>query len=166
MSILTTRTRRFDPFAGFSVFVPSLYGIPSRVPGSAVSALRGFTPAAEVTRDGDDAVVQVELPGVEVTKDVTVEVVDHSLVIRGERRDERSEEQNGRVLREVRYGTFRRAFRLPEHVTSDALTANYDAGVLRVRVAGAYTGSDSKRIPVTTGSAPAVEATSGEQPTD
>jgi HSP20 family molecular chaperone IbpA len=119
-----------------------------------------------VTRDGGDAVVQVELPGVEVTKDVTVEVVDHSLVIRGERRDERSEEQNGRVLREVRYGSFRRAFRLPEHVTTDALSANYDAGVLRVRVTGAYTGSDSKRIPVTTGSAPAVEATSGEQPTD
>jgi HSP20 family protein len=158
MSILTLRTRRFDPFADFSVFVPNFsgFGSPTR---------RSFTPAAEVTRDGDDAVVQVELPGIDVTKDVTVEIVDHSLVLRGERRDERAEEKNGQVLREVRYGSFRRAFRLPEHVTSDALTATYDAGVLRVRVAGAYTGSDAKRIPVTAGSAPAVEAGSDEQPT-
>jgi HSP20 family protein len=157
MSIFTTRTRRFDPFAGFPVFVPTFEGAPARP---------GFTPAAEVTRDGDDAVVQVEIPGIDVTKDVTVEVVEHRLVIRGERRDERSEEKNGRVLREVRYGSFRRAFRLPEHLSSDALSATYDAGVLRVRVAGAYTGSDPKRIPVTAGSTPAVDADSDEQPTE
>jgi HSP20 family molecular chaperone IbpA len=34
----------------------------------------GFSPAAEVVKDGDDAVVRVELPGVDVEKDVNVEV--------------------------------------------------------------------------------------------
>ncbi|OBJ74189.1 Hsp20/alpha crystallin family protein [Mycobacterium sp. 1274756.6] len=109
----------------------------------------GFHPAAEIIRDGEDAVVRLELPGVDVEKDVTVEVDGGQLVIHGERRDEHAEATDGRTLREVRYGSFRRTFRLPEHVTGDAVAASYDAGVLSVRVTGAYAGSEPKRIAIT-----------------
>lgn len=98
----------------------------------------GFRPAAEVVKDGDDAVIRVELPGVDVDKDVNVEVDKGRLVIHGEHRDEHAEEQNGRTLREIRYGSFRRTFQLPTHVTGEAVAASYDAGVLTVRVTGAY----------------------------
>jgi HSP20 family protein len=108
----------------------------------------GFSPAAEIAKDGDDAVVRVELPGVDVEKDVNVEVDKGQLVIRGERRDERSEEKGGRTLSEVRYGSFRRSFKLPAHVTSDAISASYDAGVLTVRVAGAHKGAEAQRIAI------------------
>lgn len=111
-------------------------------------AAAGFNPAAEIARDGDDAVVRVELPGVDVDKDVTVEVDSGQLVIHGERRDERSEEKDGRTLREMRYGSFRRSFRLPQHVTGDAISASYDAGVLTVRVTGAYAGAQPQRIAI------------------
>ena len=119
----------------------------------------GFTPAAEVVRDGDDAVVKVEVPGLDVTKDVTVEVDRGRLVVRGERRDERTEEQTGRSLREVRYGAFRRSFRLPEGVTAEAVSATYDAGVLSIRVTGAYAGAAAHKVEITSGT-PAVEAES------
>ena len=119
-------------------------------PASADDWFRGgFTPSAEVVKDGDDAVVRVELPGVDVAKDVNVEVDNGRLTIHGERRDEHSEDNDGRVLREVRYGSFRRSFALPSHVTADAVSASYDAGVLTVRVAGAYAGSQPKRIAIT-----------------
>jgi HSP20 family protein len=108
----------------------------------------GFSPAAEIAKDGDDAVVRVELPGVDVEKDVNVEVDKGQLVIRGERRDERADEKDGRTLSEVRYGSFRRSFKLPAHVTSDAITASYDAGVLTVRVAGAHKGAEAQRIEI------------------
>jgi HSP20 family protein len=108
----------------------------------------GFTPAAEIVKDGEDAVVRVELPGVDVTKDVNVEVERGHLVIHGERRDERSEEKDGRTLREVRYGSFRRSFKLPAHVTSEAISASYDAGVLTVRVCGAHKGAEAQRIAI------------------
>ncbi|ORV97500.1 Hsp20/alpha crystallin family protein [Mycobacterium kyorinense] len=111
--------------------------------------LNGFRPAAEIVKDGDDAVVRLELPGVDVEKDVTVELDQGRLVIHGERRDEHAADQGGRTLREVRYGAFRRSFQLPAHVTSDALSASYDAGVLTVRVAGAYAGTQAKRIAIT-----------------
>jgi HSP20 family protein len=108
----------------------------------------GFTPAAEIVKDGEDAVVRVELPGVDVAKDVNVEVDRGHLVIHGERRDERSEQKDGRTLREVRYGSFRRSFKLPAHVTSEAISASYDAGVLTVRIAGAYKGAEAQRITI------------------
>jgi HSP20 family molecular chaperone IbpA len=109
----------------------------------------GFTPAAEVVKDGDDALVRVELPGVDVDKDVHVEVEHGRLVIHGEHRDEYSEEKDGRTLREIRYGSFRRSFQLPAHVSGEAITASYDAGVLTVRVAGAYAGNQPQRIEIT-----------------
>jgi len=147
MSTLTLWTRR-DPFADFD-------GLVRRAFGPAV----GFTPSAEIARDGEDAVVRLELPGIDVEKDVTVEIKDSALVVRGERRDERAEEREGRSLREVRYGAFRRSFGLPSHVTADAVAATYDAGVLTVRVSGAYAGATARQIPVTAAPPAAVEAT-------
>ncbi|BBX98641.1 Hsp20/alpha crystallin family protein [Mycobacterium lacus] len=108
-----------------------------------------FSPAAEIVKDGEDAVVRVELPGVDVEKDVNVEVDRGRLVIHGEHRDEHAEDNHGRTLREIRYGSFRRSFQLPAHVTSEAVTASYDAGVLTVRVNGAYAGSRARRIEIT-----------------
>jgi HSP20 family protein len=152
MSTLALWTRR-DPFAEFDALVRRAFGPAATQPA-------GFTPAAEVTRDGQDAVVRLELPGLDAEKDVTVEVDRGQLVVRGERRDERTEEQNGRSLRELRYGSFRRTFGLPGHVTADAVSASYEAGVLVVRIAGAYAGTDARRIAVTAGAAqtPPVES--------
>ncbi len=125
----------------------------------------GFTPSADVVRDGQDALVRVEVPGLDPEQDVTVEVVGNSLVIRGERKDERAEDSHGRVLREVRYGSFRRSFSLPAHVTGDDVTATYDQGVLTVRVAGVHTEPATQRIPVTAGTAAQpVEAPAPEAP--
>lgn len=113
----------------------------------------GFKPAAEIVKDGDDAVVRVELPGVDVEKDVNVEVDSSGgvsrLVIHGEHRDQHTEEQDSRTLREIRYGSFRRSFQLPAHVTGAAVAASYDAGVLTVRVTGAYAGNQAQRIEIT-----------------
>lgn len=111
----------------------------------------GFSPAAEITRDGDDAVVRLELPGIDIDKDVTVELDGGRLVVRGERRDEHAETdaENTRTLREVRYGAFRRSFAVPAHVTGDAVSASYDAGVLTVRVAGVNAGTQPQTIAIT-----------------
>jgi len=158
MSTLSLWTRR-DPFAEFDTLVRRAFGPATTWP---TSASTGFTPAAEINRDGDDAVVRLELPGLDVDNDVVVEIERGRLVVRGERRDQRTEEQGGRSLREVRYGSFRRSFGLPAHVTADAISAEYDAGVLSVRVTGVYAGSAAKRIEIsstaTEAETPAIEA--------
>lgn len=139
MSALTLFNRR-DPFAEFDALVRGAFG--------ARPAFGGFTPSAEIARDGDDAVIRVELPGVDVDNDISVELEDHRLVVRGERRDEQTEENDGRTLREIRYGGFQRSFTMPAHVTSEEISASYDAGVLTVRVTGAYAAAGKQRIAV------------------
>jgi HSP20 family protein len=150
MSNITLWTRR-DPFTEFDALV-------RRANGSVATRTAGFTPAAELTRDGDDAVLRLELPGLDAEKDVSVEIRDNRLHVSGERRDARSEDSGNGRLREVRYGSFHRSFALPAHVTAESVAASYDAGVLTVKVTGAYVGRDAQRIPVTTGERAAVEA--------
>lgn len=163
MSTLTLWRAR-NPFADFDAHVRRAFDL--AVPAGPART-GGFVPAADIARDGDDAVVTIELPGIDVAKDVTVEVDRNRLVVRGERRDDRTEQRDGISLREVRYGSFRRSFGLPAHVAAESVAASYDAGVLTVRVSGAYTGSQAHQIPVTsTGtSTGAVEPGDvGEQP--
>ncbi|MCB0905944.1 MAG: Hsp20/alpha crystallin family protein [Nocardioidaceae bacterium] len=123
-----------------------------------------FSPAAEAHRDGDDAVIRIELPGVDVANDVSVEVLGRDLVVSGERRDERAEESEGRRLQEIRYGSFRRVFNLGRAVNADSISASYDAGVLTIRVAGVYAEVSGQRIAITTPVSGSVESGATEHP--
>jgi HSP20 family protein len=141
------RTPSWDPFTtlarldqDFDALVRRTWG---RSPGTAApdapgstGRTSGYVPAIEMRADGADVVITLELPGVDVSTDVDIEVAEGRLTISGQRRD-RSEERDegGKVLvRELRYGSFRREFALPESVTADHVDASYDQGLLEVRV--------------------------------
>lgn len=118
-----TLVRQFD--AEFDALVRRSFGQTRRV---------GFVPAADVTKDGNDVVVTLALPGVDVEKDVDVEVAEGRLVISGRRADRAESEHNGFYSREIHSGEFRRVFTLPRGVTADRVEADYDKGLLKVRV--------------------------------
>ncbi|GAC1328802.1 MAG: hypothetical protein NVSMB13_16120 [Mycobacteriales bacterium] len=94
----------------------------------------GYVPAVEMFAEGHDVVLRLELPGVDVDNDVSIEVDRGRLVIAGERRDTRSEASDAILVRELRYGAFRREFALPEGIDAGQVDATYDAGMLEVRV--------------------------------
>jgi HSP20 family protein len=128
--------------------------------GSLAQPSTGLVPPVEISKDGDDVVLTVELPGVDVAKDVDIEVDGRRLVVRGERRHEREDESGSVLVRELRYGSFARSFRLPEGVTADDVEASYDKGLLTVRVNGANTdGEGPRKIAV---QSPAPAAIEGE----
>ncbi|GAB4085203.1 Hsp20/alpha crystallin family protein [Myceligenerans cantabricum] len=114
------------------------------------ATVEGVRPAVDVYRDGEDLVARLDLPGVDPAADVTVEIEGRRLVVRGERKDQRTEGAEGRRISEVRFGEFRRVVTLPRAVDGDAARASYDAGVLTVTVAGVFTGTTPQRIEVTT----------------
>ena len=97
----------------------------------------GYVPAIDMATVGSDVVIRLELPGLDIEKDVEIEVHDGRLTISGERRDtSEHKDASGKVLvRELRYGSFRRDFALPEGVSADDVTATYDKGMLEVCVA-------------------------------
>lgn len=131
-----------------------------------LGAAATWSPAADIHLDGADAVITLELPGV-APGDVEIEVKERSLFVRGKRlpsTNEESEEQGQRVLRrEIRRGEFSRAFRLPPHVTPDAVRASYDNGMLTIRVAGAQPAPVSQRISIANLDSPQPENAAVEQ---
>jgi HSP20 family protein len=95
---------------------------------------RPFVPAADVRTDGTDIVITLELPGVDAGSTVDVQLAGRRLVVSGRRADDRRTERNGFMVREIRSGSFHRTFPLPEGVTAEQVSAEYDAGLLTVRI--------------------------------
>jgi HSP20 family protein len=97
-----------------------------------------WTPRVDVTTRGDDLVVAAELPGIN-PDDVDIEAEGNRLVIRGESRDERNDEDKDRGYwyTERRYGSFYRTIPLPEGINTDNAQANFNSGVLEVTFPGA-----------------------------
>jgi HSP20 family protein len=125
---------RWDPFTALAQIDREFDDLVRRGWGGAPPARAGFVPPIEVVTRGSDVVVRLELPGVDVDNDVDVEIDKGRLVIRGERRDERNDGGGSYVVRELRYGSFRRELMLPEGVTADNVEAHYDQGMLEVVV--------------------------------
>lgn len=122
------------------------------------NARTAFVPAADIVRDGTDVVVTLELPGIDVEKDVDVEVSDGRLLITGRRSEERDEDDGGVLVRETRIGEFRRAFALPEHVNAEHVEADYDRGLLKIRVRDVAKPKAEPRKITVRAERPAVEA--------
>jgi HSP20 family protein len=92
-----------------------------------------FLPAADVTVSDGDLVVTMDLPGL-TAEDLSIELLDGYLVVRGERT--RPELADGTTLAhgERPYGRFERRIKVPEGVDPDAITASMTDGVLSVVV--------------------------------
>lgn len=116
-----------------------------------------FVPAADIVRDGTDVVVTLELPGLDVEKDVDVEVSGGRLLVTGRRTEEHRKDEGGVLVRETRTGEFRRAFTLPEHVTADHVEADYDRGLLKIRVRDAVKPQAEPRKITVRSARPAIE---------
>jgi HSP20 family protein len=93
----------------------------------------GMTPAFEVKETSDAYVIEADLPGVK-DEDVEVDLTGHRLTISGKREDEREDESHHFYTYERSYGTFARAFSLPETADVDRTEANLADGVLHVTV--------------------------------
>lgn len=105
-----------------------------------------WSPSLDVSEAADEYVVRVEVPGVDA-KDFDISVSGDVLSISGEKKEE-SKEHRGNVYRsERRFGSFRRAVRLPDAVDSDKIDAEYDKGVLTIRLAKSEKAA-GRRIPV------------------
>jgi HSP20 family protein len=90
-----------------------------------------WTPAIEAFQRGNEFVVRADVPGLS-REDLTVEVGDDALTIRGERKYDHEEEREGIYRSERSYGSFYRVIPLPEGAMADEAKANFKDGVLEV----------------------------------
>jgi HSP20 family protein len=92
-------------------------------------------PAVNVEEAPDELVLTAELPGMG-EEDVNVDIENNILTIRGEKREEREEGVEGHKYHvwERRYGSFQRAFTLPQSVQAEGIHADFEDGILTVRM--------------------------------
>ncbi len=93
-----------------------------------------FAPRSDASALTDYYEINVELPGVKA-EDVDITMQDNSLVVRGEKRSERTETDQSFYFSEREYGAFQREFRLPPDADGDKIDAQFGDGVLRLRIA-------------------------------
>jgi HSP20 family protein len=91
----------------------------------------GFVPAADVYETDEEFVVELEVPGFD-ERELTIEVTDHTLAIKGER--EKTEEKKTKefALHERLERKFERRFVLPPDAATDEIHATFGNGVLEV----------------------------------
>jgi HSP20 family protein len=109
----------------------------------------GWSPAIEVTQREGKLIVQCELPGVSAN-DVKVEITNDALIVEGERRSEREQNDRGIQRTERQYGAFYRTIPLPEGVNAEQATARCENGVLEVTIPTPQQREERRSIPVQT----------------
>lgn len=93
-----------------------------------------FAPRVNVTQKGDVVTVEAEVPGLD-EKELDVQLSDNVLTLRGERKQEHTEEDGERYYRrEISYGAFQRSIPLPRRVKAEEVKATFRKGVLRVEL--------------------------------
>lgn len=117
--------RLFDDF--FSEFP-----LASRGGGRDLAPAR-FSPRVDVSETDKDVKISAELPGMD-EKDITVELNEAAVTIRGERREEKEDKGKNWYSREQSYGVFHRVIPLPSSVDGDKASAKFKKGLLTVTV--------------------------------
>lgn len=92
-----------------------------------------INPAVDVSEREKEFEVSAELPGLG-EKDVEVKLSNGSLVIKGEKKEEKEEREKDYHLSERRYGSFVRSFTLPESVDVAKIEATFANGVLKIKL--------------------------------
>ena len=93
-----------------------------------------FAPPVDVYEDEHNITLKIEVPGVD-EKDIDVRIENNTLTVHGERKFEKEEKEENYRRIERQYGSFTRSFTLPSTVDPNNVQANYEKGVLKIKLA-------------------------------
>src|SRR5262249_40509693 len=155
MTVLT----RWDPFREFSTLQDRMNRLfrDSFVEGREEALTTStFAPAVDVYEDEHNVTLKIEVPGID-EKDIDVRIENNTLTVQGERKFEKEEKEENYRRVERQYGSFTRSFTVPNTVDTDSVSANYDKGVLKIKLAKKAE-AKPKQIKVNVGSEKTLEA--------
>lgn len=90
-----------------------------------------WTPAIDAFQRGNEFIIRADVPGM-ARQDLSVEVGDDSVTIRGERKHEAEDDRDGVFWSERSYGSFYRVVPLPPGAIGESARATFTNGVLEV----------------------------------
>lgn len=95
--------------------------------------LRAWRPAVDIYEAENGIIVAVELPGVR-KENVSVEVKDDVLTLKGERRANPAIKEDSYYLRERLFGPFKRSFTLHQNIQPELIKATFKEGILEIEL--------------------------------
>jgi len=127
---------RFEPFREFASLQNQMNRLLQQEAVGREDALlqTSFAPPVDIYEDEHSYTLKLEVPGIE-EKDIDVKLENSTLTVSGERKFEKEEKEENYRRVERRYGSFVRSFTLPQTIDSEIVTAEYDKGVLKSRLA-------------------------------
>src|SRR5699024_880774 len=92
-------------------------------------------PACNIVDSKNSYSIEVEIPGIEAD-DIDIEIDNHILKIRGERKQETEHKDEETEIHSVEhsYGSFRRSFTLPDGINEEEISATDKNGILYINV--------------------------------
>jgi HSP20 family protein len=159
MTLLT----RWEPFREFSTTQDRMNRMnrlfrESYSPEGSEEALTttNYAPPVDIYEDEHNITLKMEVPGID-EKDIDVRIENTTLTIHGERKIEKEEKEENFRRVERQYGEFTRSFTLPSSVDPGQVSANYEKGLLNIKLAKKAE-AKPKQIKVNVGSEKTVEA--------
>ena len=93
-----------------------------------------FAPPVDIYEDEHNITLKLEVPGID-EKDIDVRIDNNTLTVHGERKIEKEEKEENFRRVERQYGSFTRSFTLPSSVDPQQVSADYNQGVLKIKLA-------------------------------
>ncbi|SER05873.1 HSP20 family protein [Nitrosomonas sp. Nm51] len=135
-----------DAFRGF--------GLPDRSRSEFLNRLfsddltPAFRASINIASDDKQYTITLEAPGLS-QDDLSIELKDRVLVIKGTKQDEQEDKDRHYYRKECRYGAFERVLAVPDDANTDGIQASMDKGLLTINVPRTETGkSDVKKISI------------------
>lgn len=130
-----TELKRWDPFEEIARLNERVNQMFDRlVNGEGTAMKSSWLPALDVVENEKTFTVRVDVPGMD-SKDISVQVEDDMLVMKGERVSEFKEKKDNCLHNERGYGAFVRSYPLPDYVDRNNIKAACKDGVLTVELA-------------------------------
>ena len=127
---------RWDPFREMSALQERMNRLFSDV--RAQAPVRGeeivqgaWIPAVDIFETNEAIVLKAELPGI-TAQDISVEVKDNTLTLKGEKKFEKEVKEENYHRVERSYGSFQRAFTLPGTIHQEKVKAKFKDGILEI----------------------------------
>src|SRR4030042_2617374 len=90
-----------------------------------------WVPAVDIFETNEAIVLKAELPGI-TAQDISVEVKDNTLTLKGEKKFEKEVKEENYHRMERSYGSFQRAFTLPGTIHQEKVKAKFKDGILEI----------------------------------
>ncbi len=90
-----------------------------------------WIPAVDIFETNEAIVLKAELPGI-TAQDISVEVKDNTLTLKGEKKFEKEVKEENYHRVERSYGSFQRAFTLPGTIHQEKVKAKFKDGILEI----------------------------------